>query len=197
MIDTGLPHRSLVYRKAVSRADSRKAKLSSLICCQSVFGALDHSVHKQRRDAVKTFSSKRTVRLAHASIQDLTKELCSKVRDFTTTNESFEVFLPYLAWSTDIAFLYLENKRPGLSGDVKKTRAWAQALSSVVEFLPIQKQIPLFTPLVFSLPKWLVKTISPSLYRFVEVHKVQPNTWGVADRSDCKHSLTFVKIVYS
>lgn len=137
-----------------------------------MFGALDHSVHKQRRDAVKTFSSMQTVRLAHASIQDLTKDLCSNVRDFAEMNETFEVFLPYLAWSTDIAFLYLENKRPGLSRDGNKTRAWAQALSSVVEFLPIQKQIPLFTPLVFSLPEWLVKTISPKLYRFVEVHKV-------------------------
>ncbi|KAL8833602.1 MAG: hypothetical protein Q9170_004185 [Blastenia crenularia] len=93
------------------------------------------------------------------------------MEEMSKAGDTFEVVLQYLAWSTDIAFLYLENKRPGLLKDEKKARAWAEALSSIVESLIIQKQIPLFTPMVFSLPEWLVKAVSSTLFCFVEIHK--------------------------
>lgn len=150
--------------------------------CQLVFGTLEHSLHRRRRDAVKTLASKRTIRLAETSLQDITGELCTKLRDLSTTRETFEVFLPYLAWSTDIAALYLEDRRRGLLKDEQQTRAWAQALNSVVELIPIQKQIPLFTPLVFSLPEWLIRKVSPTLHCFVETHKVHPKPLDTLER---------------
>lgn len=146
--------------------------------CQSVFGTLEHSIHRRRRDAVNALSAPKTVRLAEASIQDITRELCTKLREFSKTRETFGVLLPYLAWSTDISSLYLEHKRPGLLRDEQQTKAWAQALSSVVELIPFQKQFPLLTPFVFSLPERLIRTVSPTLHRFVEIHKVHPNTRG-------------------
>lgn len=66
------------YCKAV------KSDVLSLVA----FGGLDHFVQKRCRDAVKVFSSKWTVQLAHVSIQEFPEE---------AYHEVFHVFLPYLA----------------------------------------------------------------------------------------------------
>lgn len=94
------------------------------------------------------------------------------MRHYVSTGETFAVYLPYLAWSTDSASLYLEGKSAGLLRNEEKAETWKKTLQTVVDLMAFEKQIPSLMPLFFYLPLRLLRLISPSLHNIVAVHRV-------------------------
>ena len=121
---------------------------------------------------MKTFISKRTVRTAQASIRETVEQLCDWLGRHADSEESFDASLPYLAWSTDSVFMYLENKSPGMLQNVEQAKDWERTIKTVVELTPIVKQIPLVMPFVLHVPTWLMGIISQDLLRVLMLHKV-------------------------
>ena len=137
-----------------------------------VFGTIDHYIHRQRRSALKTFVSKRTVRTAQASIRCSVEDLCTWIKRYVNTNEPFDISLPYVAWSNDSVSTYLGDNSAGLLKDVERAQNWKKTLRTVVELTPIIKQVPSIMPLVLHLPAWLVRGVSIDLWRVLILHKV-------------------------
>ena len=136
------------------------------------FGTIDHHVHRQRRSAVKTFISKRTVRTTQVSIRAIVNDLCIRLDKYASSGGTFDVNLPYLAWSTDSVSTYLEDRPFGLLADDKRARNWQQTIQTVVKSTPVVKQISFMMPLVLQVPEWLMKMISLDMSRVLALHKV-------------------------
>ncbi|KAL9100151.1 MAG: hypothetical protein Q9163_004436, partial [Psora crenata] len=138
---------------------------------QGTFGTIDHHVHRQRRAAVKTFVSKRTVRNVQSAIRAVIHQLCRNLDEYEASQEVCLIGLQYLAWSTDSVSRYLEDRPFGLLDNVERAREWDRTLKTVVELTPLVKQFPLFMPLILHLPGWLVEPISPALNLVLRMHR--------------------------
>ena len=139
---------------------------------EGVFGTIDHNTHRQRRSALKTFVSKGTVRNSQQGIHSITQHLCRELYKHQQRQDTLDLGVLYLAWSTDSIAQYLEGQPFGLLNDKERAAEWARTLDTVVELVPLIKQIPSVMPLALRLPLWLVQTISPALGRVLKLHEV-------------------------
>ena len=140
----------------------------------TAFGTINHYVHRQRRSAVKTFVSKRSVRTVQSNIWDVVQQLCNRMSQYASAEEVVDANLPYIAWSTDSVSNYLEDEPYGLLKDDEKAKNWKATIKMVVELTPLVKQIPVVMPLVLRVPAWLMRSMSPSLNRVLVMHMVSP-----------------------
>ncbi|KAI4093907.1 MAG: hypothetical protein LQ339_007589 [Xanthoria mediterranea] len=143
---------------------------------QGTFGTVDHYIHRQRRAAVKTFVSKKTVQTVQPSIRSTVELLCREFNRFATSRETFECGTFFLAWATDSVAKYLENDTYGLLENAHRRREWQETISQVVELTPLVKQFPSFMPFVLRVPGWLMRVVSPKMNRVLVMHKRMRST---------------------
>ncbi|CAL8576589.1 hypothetical protein XPA_002464 [Xanthoria parietina] len=143
---------------------------------QGTFGTVDHYIHRQRRAAVKTFVSKKTVQTVQPSICSTVELLCREFDRFAASGETFECGTFFLAWATDSVAKYLENDTYGLLENAHRRREWQETISQVVELTPLVKQFPFFMPFVLKVPGWLMGVLSPKMNRVLLMHKRMRST---------------------
>jgi len=144
---------------------------------RSAFGTVSHHLHRQRRSAVKTFVSKKTVQTFQASICLVVESLCREFKHFATTGDIFECSIFFLCWATDNVSRYLENETYGLLEDEQRRKNWQRTINKVVELTPIVKQYPFFMPFLFKVPPWIIRLISSDLDLVLLMHKVREKTF--------------------
>ncbi|KAL8920044.1 MAG: hypothetical protein Q9172_004674 [Xanthocarpia lactea] len=140
------------------------------------FGTVDHYIHRQRRAAVKTFVSKKTVQTFQSSICSTVELLCREFNHFAATGETFECGTYFLSWATDSVAKYLENSTYGLLDDARRRQDWQETIAQVVELTPLVKQFPFFMPFVLKVPGWLMQILSPKMNRVLLMHKRMRST---------------------
>ncbi|KAL9634071.1 MAG: hypothetical protein Q9204_003151 [Flavoplaca sp. TL-2023a] len=140
------------------------------------FGTVDHYIHRQRRAAVKTFVSKKTVKTFQSSICSTVGLLCREFNLFAATGETFECGTYFLSWATDSVAKYLENSTYGLLDDSRRRQDWQETIAQVVELTPLVKQFPFFMPFVLKVPGWLMQILSPKMNRVLLMHKRMRST---------------------
>ena len=136
------------------------------------FGTIDHYIHRQRRSAVKTFVSKKTVQTFQTSICTTVELLCREFSRYVTTGEAFECSTYFLSWATDSVANYLENDTYGLLDDEQRRKDWQKTVGKVVELTPLVKQFPFFMPFVLKVPGWIMRIISSDMNLILLMHKV-------------------------
>ncbi|KAI4257111.1 MAG: hypothetical protein L6R42_005851 [Xanthoria sp. 1 TBL-2021] len=143
---------------------------------QGTFGTVDHYIHRQRRSAVKTFVSKKTVQTFQTSICSTVELLCREFSQFAATSETFECGTYLLSWATDSVSKYLENSSYGLLDDARRRQDWQETVADVIELTPLVKQFPFFMPFVLKVPGWLMQILSPKMNRVLLMHKRMRST---------------------
>ncbi len=139
----------------------------------AAFGTVDHHIHRQRRSAVKTFVSKKTVLTFQSSICTTVELLCRELNRYAKGGEVFECSTYFLSWATDSVAKYLENDTYGLLDDHERRKNWQDTIGKVVELTPVVKQFPLFMPFVLKVPGWVMEIVSPEMNLILLMHKVR------------------------
>ena len=156
---------------------------------RSAFGTVSHHLHRQRRSAVKTFVSKKTVQTFQASICLTVESLCKEFKHLATTGEIFECSIFFLCWATDSVSKYLENETYGLLDDEQRRKDWQRTINKVVELTPIVKQYPFFMPFLFKVPPWMIRLISSDMDLVLLMHKVREKHFlSISQRPNSCHS---------
>ncbi len=156
---------------------------------RSAFGTISHHLHRQRRSAVKTFVSRKTVQTFQPSICLTVESLCREFKHFATTGEIFECSIFFLGWATDNVSKYLENETYGLLDDDQRRKDWERTIDKVIEMTPIVKQFPFFMPFLFKVPPWSVRLVSSDMDLVLLMHKVREEQFlFILQFPNCCHS---------
>lgn len=149
---------------------------------QGTFGTVDHYIHRQRRSAVKTFVSKKTVQTFQPAMCSTVELLCrelslqAKNNNKNNSEDTFELSIYLLAWATDSVAKYLENSTYGLLDEEGRRQDWYDTIVKVVELTPLVKQFPAFMPFTLKVPGWLMAVVSPRLNLVLRMHKRMRST---------------------
>jgi len=152
---------------------------------RSVFGTVEHDVHRKRRGAISAFFSKRAVNDIEPWIHDKTEQLCANMRQQQKRDGSVELRSNFLAMTTDMIAAHALNgsnpqKTLNLLQDERKALEWQKTIAAVALLTPICKQIPWLIPMALKLPVGFWMSIAPPLGRIVRLNRVS----GLSRRSE-------------
>lgn len=153
----------------------------------TVFGTVDHQVHRKRRAAISAFFAKRAVSEIEPWIHERTETLCATMRRQQDRDGSIELRVNFLAMTTDmIAAHALNGSNPQntlhLLHDDEKAREWQKTIAALAMLTPLVKQAPWLIPVALKLSVGFWMTIAPSLGRIVRLNRVS----GALDQPDSR-----------
>lgn len=136
------------------------------------FGTIQHHQHRQRRAAITSLFSKKTVHSYEALIRGHVEELCQLIEKQCAMHGLTELRATYLAYSTDVVCDYFFGKPVGLLEDEVAAVEWKETIEALAFFTPYAKQLTWLIPTAKRLPVPLVAIFSRALAQAVDIFNV-------------------------
>ena len=141
----------------------------------TVFGTIDHEVHRKRRAAISPFFSKSAVTSAQPVIYRNLDLLTRSLRQSLANGGVAEMHKTYLAMTTDTLCDHTFGETLGLLQEDGKAEDWKRTVNAVAVLTPLIKQFTWIIPLALKLPLRPLQTAVPDLARIVALHRVGTN----------------------
>lgn len=147
---------------------------------KSSFSAIDHNLHRLRRQPQNPFFSKQSILRLESTIFVIIEKLCARIDGFKMSGLPVPVQLAYRCLTTDIVTLYSMNRSWDYLDSADFSPLWFQTIKATGEIGHILKQLPWLLPLFQSLPDWVISKLYPDMLLVLEWQRVGhfPRTVG-------------------
>lgn len=160
-----------LYAGGGSRRDKYPPSASVQGAPEGIFGTVSHDAHRQRRGAISSFFSKKSVASHESLIHSKVELLCDIFEVAMRKGEAVNIRVPLLAFTTDFycAHALGESGNMNLLKDMGKAQIWRDSIIGLLHLTPIVRQFSWIVPFAVDLPMWLLKLVSSDLALVVQV----------------------------
>ena len=138
----------------------------------SMFGTIDHDLHRIRRAAFASFLSKQSVQRLEPTVQQVVNKLVTRFHDLQGSGTSVNLIDAYAALTGDIIAQYAFAKPYGFMDSPDFTPQWHKTWMGISENGHLLKQFGWIEPAMRSMPVWLVKILSPQTMILINMQDV-------------------------
>ncbi|KAI4253284.1 MAG: hypothetical protein LQ352_003781 [Teloschistes flavicans] len=127
----------------------------------AIFATVDHELHRTRRAPLDKLFSKKLVHELQPSLVAAIRKLCSRLQNTMKNGERINLKYAYAALTRDIIYQYCFSRTLDSVEMADFDQAYLDALDAGPRITSIIFNLHWFGVLLYSLPRWLTKTISP------------------------------------
>lgn len=133
----------------------------------SVFGTIPNDLHRKRRGVLSPYFSRRTILELEDIIHEKTNKLCDMLRRHAYASDPalrkpVNLYLAFRAISIDVITDYAFDRCWNFLDRQDLGEAWNNQVRETGHAFWMFQQFPLLKLLMFNLPPWLVKHLSPA-----------------------------------
>ena len=129
----------------------------------SIFGTVDHSLHRNRRRAINPFFSKASINRLLPVIQSKVRKLCTRLDEVKGSNKPLNMRFVYTCLTTDVITSYAFNNCWDHLDSEDWSPLWCKTLANAGQMTKWTKQFPWLWNVIRKSPISLIKIFSPGL----------------------------------
>jgi len=138
---------------------------------RSIFGTIDHDLHRLRRSALNPFFSKPSIAAIEPLIQAKVDRLCEALAEHIQPNTEVELQEAFMALTLDIISAYAFGKSFGLLDQPGFSPEWKKAVLAMIESAIPNRHFPWMADIMMNLPFSVAAAISPPVAFFLDIQK--------------------------
>ncbi|KAL9582650.1 MAG: hypothetical protein Q9212_003172 [Teloschistes hypoglaucus] len=127
----------------------------------TIFGTVDHDLHRTRRAPLDRLFSKKVVNELQSSIVVVIQKLCNRIQNTMKKNEKINLKYAYNALTRDVIYQYCFSRTLDSVEMADFDQTYLDAQEAGQQITSIIFNLHWFGVLLHTLPRWLTKTISP------------------------------------
>lgn len=152
----------------------------------SVFSAVDHGLHRQRRAALNPLFSKQKVTSQSPFIQRHMDKLCDRIsREFSNSGEILVLNKMWACFTCDIIVEYCFGMNYQLIDRPGWKHSFTTAMIDLLDGVHFVTQFPLMLTLINSLPDSVAKKLDPAMASVIDYDNVRTSAMSRPSRADC------------
>lgn len=127
----------------------------------SVFGTVDHDLHRTRRAPLDRLFSRKLVQELQPWIVSAIEKLCTRLQSTVDSGGTINLKYAYLALTRDIIYQYCFSRPLSSVNQPDFDKPYLDAVEAGPQITPLIFHLHWFGVLLHSIPGWLAKAISP------------------------------------
>ncbi|KAL8837303.1 MAG: hypothetical protein Q9170_002560 [Blastenia crenularia] len=127
----------------------------------SVFGTVNHELHRTRRAPLDRLFSRKLVQELQPWIVSAIEKLCTRLQSTMDKDETINLKYAYLALTRDIIYQYCFSRPLNSVSQPDLDKPYLDAVEAGPQITPLIFNLHWFGVLLHSIPGWLVKILSP------------------------------------
>jgi hypothetical protein len=138
----------------------------------SSFSAVDHRLHRLRRQPLNLLFSKASIIRLEPTINSIIENLCRRLDEFKKSGQPVPVRLAYQCLATDVVTLYSFNKSWNYLDDPEFAPKWCETVRATADMGHTTKQFPWLFPILEALPDSAVAAVFPGMLLLLNWRRV-------------------------
>ncbi|KAL9097878.1 MAG: hypothetical protein Q9165_000204 [Trypethelium subeluteriae] len=136
----------------------------------STFATVSHELHRNRRNALNPFFSKRSVTDLQPVIKQEIQKLCEQLSKCAENDEVISIDAAFVALTMDVISGYSYGQAFGCLDEPQRSwKHWHKVMDDLFEFFEMSKHFPWLAGVLRILPKWVTDRITPSMASYASL----------------------------